>query len=395
MASAAATASSKCILYSVNITILIILLLPNTQVSACFKSITSFGDSIADTGNLLHLSPPSNPPPNFASPPYGETYFHLPTGRFSDGRLIIDFIAEELALPFTPPFHSGGNVSGGVNFAVGGATALPDPFFAKSGVQIPMANVSLLNQFNLFKEVFLPTLCHKLPADCEKYLESSLVLVGEIGGNDYNDAFLQGQSVDVVRLFVPRVVKEIIFTINELIKLGAVTLMVAGNFPIGCSAAYLTYFQSSNEKDYDPETGCLNWLNNFSQHHNNLLQSELDLIRNQNPNVNLIYADYYNAAMLIYRSPKNYGFTEGALRACCGAGGPYNVNLKVQCGCSGSHTCKDPSSYVSWDGVHLTEAAYRSIATSLLRGSFTVPQLQSVCNSLSSINTGANAIFDN
>ncbi|EYU28066.1 hypothetical protein MIMGU_mgv1a009376mg [Erythranthe guttata] len=344
MASAAATASSKCILYSVNITILIILLLPNTQVSACFKSIISFGDSIADTGNLLHLSPPSNPPPNFASPPYGETYFHLPTGRFSDGRLIIDFIAEELALPFTPPFHSGGNVSGGVNFAVGGATALPDPFFAKTGVQIPMANVSLLNQFNLFKEVFLPTLCHKLPAaDCEKYLESSLVLVGEIGGNDYNDAFLQGKSVDVVRLFIPRVVKEIIFTINELIKLGAVTLMVAGNFPIGCSAAYLTYFQSSNEKDYDPETG----------------------------------------------------FTEGALRACCGAGGPYNVNLKVQCGGSGSHTCKDPSSYVSWDGVHLTEAAYRSIATSLLRGSFTVPQLQSVCNSLSSINTGANAIFDN
>ncbi|KAL7129894.1 hypothetical protein ABFS83_13G098300 [Erythranthe nasuta] len=395
MASAAATASSKCILYFVNITILIILLLPNKQVFACFKSIISFGDSIADTGNLLHLSPPSNPPPNFASPPYGETYFHLPTGRFSDGRLIIDFIAEELALPFTPPFHSGGNVSGGVNFAVGGATALPDPFFAKSGVQIPMANVSLLNQFNLFKQMFLPTLCHKFPADCEKYLERSLVLVGEIGGNDYNDAFLQGKSVDVVRLFVPRVVKEITFTINELIKLGAVTLMVAGNFPIGCSAAYLTYFQSSNEKDYDPETGCLNWLNNFSQHHNNLLQSELDLIRNQNPNVNLIYADYYNAAMLIYRSPKTYGFTEGALRACCGAGGPYNVNLKVQCGGRGSHTCKDPSSYVSWDGVHLTEAAYKSIATSLLRGSFTVPQLQTVCNSLSYINTGANSISDN
>ncbi|EYU28061.1 hypothetical protein MIMGU_mgv11b014990mg [Erythranthe guttata] len=140
----------------------LLLLLP--KVSACFKSIISFGDSIADTGNLLHLSPPSNPLPNFASPPYGPHH-----------RL-----------------HRGGNVSGGVNFAVGGATALPDPFFArKLG---PNSNGKY----------------------CEKYLESSLVLVGEIGGNDYNDAFLQGKSVDDVRLFALRVVEEIIFTINGI-----------------------------------------------------------------------------------------------------------------------------------------------------------------------------------
>ena len=56
-----------------------------------FKSIISFGDSIADTGNLLGLSDP-NDLPKVAFPPYGETFFHHPTGRFSNGRLIIDFI---------------------------------------------------------------------------------------------------------------------------------------------------------------------------------------------------------------------------------------------------------------------------------------------------------------
>lgn len=56
-----------------------------------FKSIISFGDSIADTGNLLGLSDP-NHLPHVAFPPYGETFFHHPTGRFSNGRLIIDFI---------------------------------------------------------------------------------------------------------------------------------------------------------------------------------------------------------------------------------------------------------------------------------------------------------------
>lgn len=56
-----------------------------------FKSIISFGDSIADTGNLLGLSDP-NHLPQVAFLPYGETFFHHPTGRFSNGRLIIDFI---------------------------------------------------------------------------------------------------------------------------------------------------------------------------------------------------------------------------------------------------------------------------------------------------------------
>ena len=56
-----------------------------------FKSIISFGDSTADTGNLIGLSDPDDLPAA-AFPPYGETFFHHPTGRFSNGRLIIDFI---------------------------------------------------------------------------------------------------------------------------------------------------------------------------------------------------------------------------------------------------------------------------------------------------------------
>ncbi|KAF2552780.1 hypothetical protein F2Q68_00035045 [Brassica cretica] len=56
-----------------------------------FKSIISFGNSIADTGNLLGLSDP-NDLPHVAFPPYGETFFNHSTGRFSNGRLIIDFI---------------------------------------------------------------------------------------------------------------------------------------------------------------------------------------------------------------------------------------------------------------------------------------------------------------
>lgn len=56
-----------------------------------YKSIISFGDSIADTGNYLRLSD-VNHLPQAAFLPYGETFFQPPSGRYSDGRLIIDFI---------------------------------------------------------------------------------------------------------------------------------------------------------------------------------------------------------------------------------------------------------------------------------------------------------------
>ncbi|CAF2144178.1 hypothetical protein BRARA_B03478 [Brassica rapa] len=47
----------------------------------CFKSIISFRDSTADTGNLLSLSDP-NDFPHVAFRLYGNTFFHHPTGRF-------------------------------------------------------------------------------------------------------------------------------------------------------------------------------------------------------------------------------------------------------------------------------------------------------------------------
>ncbi|CAI9783730.1 unnamed protein product [Fraxinus pennsylvanica] len=116
-----------------------VLFLLSASKYACgrYKSIINFGDSIADTGNLLYLESTSSnkKPPLCGFLPYGETFFHHPTGRFSDGRLIIDFIAQDMGLPFVPSFHGEGNVSRsfqeGVNFAVSGSTALEDSFFAK------------------------------------------------------------------------------------------------------------------------------------------------------------------------------------------------------------------------------------------------------------------------
>jgi hypothetical protein len=47
-------------------------------------------------------------------------------------------------------------------------------------------------------------------AEIRKRLQSSLVMVGEIGGNDYNFAFFGNKSMGEVEKLVPGVVKTII-----------------------------------------------------------------------------------------------------------------------------------------------------------------------------------------
>ena len=65
------------------------------------------------------------------------------------------------------------------------------------------------------------------------------------------------------------------------------------------------------------------------------------------------------------------GFIGGTRTACCGGGGPYNYNASAECGQGPLiRACDDPSQYVSWDGIHLTEAAYRLIANAILEETY-------------------------
>ncbi|XP_009601721.1 GDSL esterase/lipase At1g28600-like [Nicotiana tomentosiformis] len=373
--------SSSLKLYTWNTAIACIILVLNffQATEGCFNSIISFGDSLADTGNRLHLSQNKTLLPHFAVRPYGETFFHRPTGRFSDGRIVIDFIAESLGLPLVPPYLGGKDerFKQGVNFAVGGATALDYAYLLEKGVT-PGNNVSLGTQLIWFKEM-LSSLC-KFPSECKEFLQNSLILVGEIGGNDFNYGFLGNSTKEEVESYVPAVINTISSAIQELIELGASTLVVPGDLPIGCSTAYLTKFMHSDKENYDPKTGCINWLNHFAQHYNELLQKELHLLRKLHPSATIIYADYYNAAMQFYVSPMSHGFTKGALDACCGAGGPYNFKFSAVCGDPPARNiCSDTSLYASWDGMHFTEAAYKWIARGLLEGTFTFPPLAKIC----------------
>ncbi|PKU82091.1 GDSL esterase/lipase [Dendrobium catenatum] len=210
----------------------------------------------------------------------------------------------------------------------------------------------------------------------------SLFVVGEIGGNDYNYGFLQSWSFQEVKSLVPHVINTISTAIHDLIDMGAKTLLVPGNFPIGCIAAFLTYYENSKVEDYNMSTGCINWLNEFSEYHNNILKQELNRLRYIHPHTTIIYADYFNAVTNILSPANSTRLERVPLAACCGSGGGrYNYGKSISCGSENSTVCGDSSTYLSWDGMHFTEATYKAIAKGILEGPFADPSINKTCSS--------------
>lgn len=146
-----------------------ILLLPTVASPCHFPAIFNFGDSNSDTGGL---SAAFGPVPW----PYGETFFKMPAGRYSDGRLIIDFAgdhrllplqyfpckhlslfslarrepsAESLGLPHISAFLDSvaANFSHGANFATSLSTILPQNVTLARGGYSPFSLDVQLKQF--------------------------------------------------------------------------------------------------------------------------------------------------------------------------------------------------------------------------------------------------------
>ncbi|CAN6319884.1 unnamed protein product [Urochloa humidicola] len=262
---------------------------PPPGAACCFERLFSLGDSVSDAGNLASVAPNLS----VLAFPYGETFFHRPTGRFCDGRLIVDFIAEALKLPFPTPFLAGKTAADfrqGANFAVSLATALSQQFFRDMGLDLTiLPPFSLDVQLEWFKKVL--HLLGPTKKERQDIMARSLFLLGEIGINDYNHPLFQNRSfADKVRPLLPKVIKKIENATKVLIGLGAKTIVVPGTIPMGCMPRYLTLFQSDNPGDYDA-AGCIRWLDDFAEEHNRALRRMLEQVRRGHSAVAVVYAD--------------------------------------------------------------------------------------------------------
>ncbi|KAL6883336.1 hypothetical protein ACP4OV_010750 [Aristida adscensionis] len=329
-----------------------------------YTRVFAFGNSLTDTGNAAILPATAGGPAT--RPPYGQTYFGHPSGRASDGRLIIDFLVEKLRVPLPTPYLAGKTAADflrGANFAVGGATALDQAFLESRGVKT-FVPVSLSNETRWFQNVL--QILGSSGYDQRRIMASSVVFIGEIGVNDYFLALLNN-SMDVAVGLVPYIIAAIRSSVTAMLAAGARTVVVTGMLPLGCEPQLLALLRGEHERR-DPASGCLARPNALAELHNRALRLMLRRLRRAHPGTAILYADVYRPVAGAVAFPGRHGFGGTPLAACCGGGGgPYNFNFTAFCGAPASTTCADPSEYVSWDGIHFTEAANRFIARAMLR----------------------------
>ncbi|XP_039847479.1 GDSL esterase/lipase LIP-4-like isoform X2 [Panicum virgatum] len=332
--------------------------------AACARRpvVFAFGDSNTDTGGVAAGLGYYYPLPE------GRAFFRRATGRLCDGRLVIDYLCESLNMSYLSPYLEalGSDFTGGANFAVSGSATLPRsaPFSLHVQVQ----------QFLHFKQRSFELLTHggSAPVDADGF-RNALYLI-DIGQNDLSAAFGSGAPYDdIVHNKIPAFIAEIKDAIMTLHYNGAKNFWVHGTGPLGCLPQKLAA-PRPDDGDLD-DSGCLKTLNDGAYEFNNQLCAACDELRSQLRGATVVYTDVLLVKYDLVANHSAYGFEE-PLMACCGYGGPpYNYNANVSCLGPGFRVCEDGAKFVSWDGVHYTDAANAVVAAKISSGEFSTPKL--------------------
>lgn len=343
-----------------NLFFVAVLAIPALVFSECRNKpiIFNFGDSNSDTGGAMASL-------GFNIPlPIGRIFPRQPSGRFCDGRLIIDFLCENLNMSYLSAYLDAlePDFEHGANFAIAGAATqayATNPF----SLQVQVL------QFLLFRSRSLKL--HNLGYNSKQLIDeegfNSALYTFDIGQNDLYGAFASN--------FTNRtdfVVTEIKKAIQTIYTEGGKNFWVHNTGPFGCLPERLSV--QRNDSDLD-QHGCLSTLNNGAKILNEKLRVACDELNSSLQNATVVYTDIYSIKYDLIANHSNYGFESPEL-ACCGYGGPpNNFNSSIRCGGKGSQACPVGSKYVSWDGVHYTEAANAFVATKILSREFSKPPL--------------------
>lgn len=329
----------------------------------CSRSPVMFnmGDSNSDTGGISSGLGIIMPPPE------GRAFFHKFAGRLSDGRLIIDFLCENLTTNYLTPYLEslGPNFSNGANFAISGSRTLPryDPF--SLGVQGRQLFRFQTRSIELTSKGVKGLIG-------EEDFKNALYMI-DIGQNDLVGPFSYLPYPQVIEK-IPTYIAEIKFAILSIYQHGGKKFWVHNTGPFGCLPQQLAT-ASKNASDID-QYGCLQSRNDGAREFNKQLKALCEELRDEIKDATIVYVDIFAIKYDLIANSTLYGF-ENPLMACCGYGGPpYNFDPKFQCTAPGSNVCEEGSKYISWDGVHYTEAANAFVASKIVSTDYSSPPLK-------------------
>ncbi|XP_065875465.1 GDSL esterase/lipase At2g30310-like [Euphorbia lathyris] len=317
----------------------------NSPRSPKFPALFVIGDSVMDTGNNKYI--PTWVKSNYS--PYGQNYTtHLPTGRFSNGKLISDMLVSYLGIkdalpPFLTPTLSSSDLVTGVNFASAGSGF--DDLTSLTSGSIPVSKQ--IQHFKLYVDKL-----KSIVGEGKAYgiVKSSLIVLSA-GTNDwffnYYDIPTRKLTYDV-NGYQDFLLNRMQSFIKELYELGCRSIMVSGLAPTGCIPIQMAW---SIEKH------CKEDQNRDSQIYNQKLVKILSELQTTLPGIKLVYNDFYTSVIDMINHPKNYGFIETTKGCCIEQGKEYKSMF-----CSRKVApCKNPDQYIFWDQIHPTLATYNYI----------------------------------
>ncbi|GAB2246482.1 hypothetical protein Droror1_Dr00001975 [Drosera rotundifolia] len=334
----------------------------------------NFGDSNSDTGDLvagLGISMPAED---------GRSFFQKPSGRFCDGRLIVDFLRDAEGMPFLPAYLDAvgaPSFHNGCNFAAAGSTIQP----ATAASLCPFSFGVQVNQFFRFRARVLD-----LQPESNKYGKylpeveyfSKGIYMFDIGQNDLAGAFYS-KTFDQIIALIPSILAIFEAGTKRLYNAGARNFWIHNTGPLGCLAQNIAKFGTDPSKL--DEIGCVIDHNEAAKSFNSQLHQLCQSLRGQLADVNITYVDIYSIKLDLIANYSQHGF-EQPFMVCCGYGGPpLNYDSRVGCGGTAvingtavtSKACSDSSKYVNWDGIHYTEAANHFVASQILTGLYSDP----------------------
>ncbi|XP_073019041.1 GDSL esterase/lipase At5g14450-like isoform X1 [Primulina eburnea] len=344
-----------------------------------FPAIYNFGDTNSDTGGI---SAAFGPIPS----PYGESFFGRPAGRYSDGRLIIDFIAENLGLPYVSSYLDslGADFRHGANFAAGASTiVIQNETIFESGIS-PFSLEVQTTQFDQFKsrtydlyqQATDPLDKTTLPRPNEF---SRALYTFDIGQNDLSAAVrkLTGAQLEAV---IPKMVNRFAMVLTRLYLQGARAFWIHNIGPIGWLPVATLHIRNQKPGLLD-KVGCMQRLNRMVVEFNRQLKARVTNLRAELPYAAFNFIDIYSAKYDLISNAKIYGFRD-PMKICCGIHESY-MDVDVWCGQRAiinytevfGGSCGTADTYISWDGVHFSEAANHWIANRVLNGSYSDPPM--------------------
>ncbi|KAL7104669.1 hypothetical protein ACP275_08G260500 [Erythranthe tilingii] len=337
----------------------ILIIISSTELivaQTAFTAMFAFGDSLTDPGNNNYLN--SLAKANYI--PYGVDFYQGPSGRFCNGKTVVDFLGEMMEIPvlpaYTSPFATGQNILKGVNYASAAGGILQE-----TGHNLG-ERFSLSQQVENFENTLNVLRSQMEDEELSDYLAKALVVLS-LGSNDYINNYLQPSFYTTSYIYNPKDYADLLVNrytrqILAIHSLGLRKFFIAGIGPLGCIPNQLASGAPGPGK-------CVDYTNLVVTMFNERLQSLVDELNNKYNNESIFaYGNSYGAVVDILNNARAYGFRVTD-KGCCGIG-----RNKGQVTCLPlSVPCMKRNEYMFWDAFHPTQAVNQFLADRAFSGS--------------------------